>query len=174
MMHKKILRYVTLSLLLAIAIVLNYLESFIPSIGIPGVKLGLANIVILICLYKYKTYEALIVDLLRVVLANLLKGTFLSIAFYMSLVGAMLSFFVMFGLKHIKILKPLTISVIGAVFHVIGQIIVAMIIMQTSGVLLYLPLIMLVSILTGIFNGLVCERIIALKFFESFNEDNYS
>ena len=167
MMHKKILRYVTLSLLLAIAIVLNYLESFIPSVGIPGVKLGLANIVILICLYKYKAYEALIVDLLRVVLANLLKGTFLSIAFYMSLSGAMLSFLVMFLFRYIKRLKPLVISVIGAIFHAIGQIVVALIIMQTSGILLYLPFIMLASIITGVLNGIVCERIIATNLFEN-------
>ena len=166
-MHKKILRYVTLSLLLAIAIVLNYLESFIPSVGIPGVKLGLANIVILICLYKYKAYEALIVDLLRVVLANLLKGTFLSIAFYMSLSGAMLSFLVMFLFRYIKRLKPLVISVIGAIFHAIGQIVVALIIMQTSGILLYLPFIMLASIITGVLNGIVCERIIATNLFEN-------
>lgn len=167
MKHKKILRYVTLSLLLTIAIVLNYLESFIPSIGIPGVKLGLANIVILICLYKYKVYEALMVDLLRVLLANLLKGTFLSIAFYMSLSGAMLSFLVMFLFRYIKTLKPLVISVIGAIFHAIGQIIVALIIMQTSGILLYLPFIMLASIITGVLNGIVCERIIATNIFEN-------
>ncbi|MBO4623409.1 MAG: Gx transporter family protein [Bacilli bacterium] len=171
MKHKKILRYVTLSLLLAIAIVLNYLESFIPSIGIPGVKLGLANIVILICLYKYKVYEALMVDLLRVLLANLLKGTFLSIAFYMSLSGAMLSFLVMFLFRYIKTLKPLVISVIGAIFHAVGQIVVALIIMQTSGILLYLPFIMLASIITGILNGIVCERIIATNLFEILEEN---
>ena len=171
MKHKKILRYVTLSLLLAIAIVLNYLESFIPSIGIPGVKLGLANIVILICLYKYKVHEALMVDLLRVVLANLLKGTFLSIAFYMSLSGAMLSFLVMLLFRYIKTLKPLVISVIGAIFHAIGQIIVALIIMQTSGILLYLPFIMLASIITGILNGIVCERIISTNLFENLEEN---
>lgn len=172
MKHKKILRYVTLSLLLAIAIVLNYLESFIPPVGIPGVKLGLANIVILICLYKYKTYEALIVDLLRVVLANLLKGTFLSIAFYMSLSGAMLSFLIMFLFRYIKRLKPLVISVIGAVFHAVGQIVVALIIMQTSGILLYLPFIMLASIITGVLNGIVCERIIATNLFENLEKNS--
>ena len=167
MRKTRLLRYVTLSLLLAIAIVLNYLESFIPSIGIPGVKLGLANIVILICLYKYKVYEALTVGILRVVLANLLKGTFLSIAFYMSLSGAMLSFLVMFLFMHINKLKPLVISVIGAIFHAVGQIIVVLIILQTSGILLYLPFIMLASIITGVLNGIVCERIIATKLFEN-------
>ena len=172
MKHKKILRYVTLSLLLAIAVVLNYLESFIPSVGIPGVKLGLANIVILICLYKYKTYEALMVDLLRVVLANLLKATFLSIAFYMSLSGAMLSFLIMFLFRYIKRLKPLVISVIGAIFHAVGQIVVALIIMQTSGLLLYLPFIMLASIITGVLNGIVCERIIATNLFENLEKNS--
>ena len=160
-------------MLLALAIGLNFLESFIPSIGIPGVKLGLANIVILICLYKYRVYEALLIDLLRVFLASLLKGTFLSFAFYMSLSGAMLSFIVMFALMHIKKLTILVISVIGAIFHIVGQVIVAVVIMQTSGILFYLPFIMLASIVTGILNGLVSERIIKIKFFENFNEDRY-
>lgn len=171
MRRTKILRYTTLALLLAIAITLNFLESFIPSVGIPGVKLGLANIIILICLYKYKAYEALTVDILRVFLASLLKGTFLSIAFYMSLSGAMLSFFAMFLFRYIKVLKPLVISVIGAIFHAIGQIVVAIIVVQTSGILLYLPFIMLASIVTGVLNGLVCERIIKTKIFENFNEE---
>ena len=173
MMNKTLLRYTTLGMLLALAIVLNYVESFIPSIGIPGVKLGLANIIILVCLYKYRAYEAFVVDMLRVFLASLLKGTFLSIAFYMSMAGALLSFFIMFGLKHIKLLKPLVISVIGAIFHVAGQIIVAIIIMQTSGILLYLPFIMLASIITGILNGIVSEKIMEIKIFENFNENRY-
>lgn len=170
MRKTKILRYATLGMLLALAIIVNYLESFIPSIGIPGVKLGLANIVILVCLYKYKVYEAAIVDILRVFIASLLKGTFLSMAFYMSLSGATLSFIAMLVLKQIKQLKPLVISVIGAIFHSFGQIIVALIYVQTSGILLYLPFIGLASILTGIFNGLVSERIIDSKIFENFNE----
>lgn len=171
MKNKKVLRITTLGLLLALAIAINYLESFIPSIGIPGVKLGLANIIILVCLYTYKWYEALIVDILRVILASILKGTFLSIGFYMSLSGALLSFGAMVAFCQIKVLKPLVISVIGAIFHASGQIIVAIIVMRTSGLLYYLPFIALASIITGILNGVVCERIISLKFMNNFKEE---
>lgn len=171
MKNKVILRYTTLSVLLALAIIVNYLESFIPSVGIPGVKLGLANTVILVAIYKYKVYEALTIDILRVFLTSLLKGTFLSIGFYMSMSGALLSFIAMISFRYIKILKPLVISVIGAIFHATGQIMVALIVMQTSGILLYLPIIMLTSIITGVLNGLVSERIIKSNIFESFQED---
>lgn len=171
-MKNTILKYSVLGVLLALAIAINFVESFIPSIGIPGVKLGLANIVILICIYKFKWYDALIVDILRVFLSSLLKGTFLSIGFYMSLSGAMFSFCAMILLKNIKVLKPLVISVIGALLHSTGQILVAVIIMQTSGIWLYLPFIGLASIVTGIFNGFVCERIINTNIIPDYISEN--
>ena len=117
-----------LGVLTAAAIVIALLESFIPSIGIPGVKMGLANIVILIILYELGIWEAGVVNLLRVLVVSLARGTFLSMGFLMSLTGAALSFgiMVLFYLL-IKKFSIIGVSVIGSVFHVTGQIIIAMI-----------------------------------------------
>ena len=89
--HKMVL----ISVLTASAIVISILESFIPSIGIPGVKLGLANIVILITLYELGVVEAIFVNLVRVLITALVRGTFLSMGFLMSLSGAFLSLGIM-------------------------------------------------------------------------------
>ena len=80
-----------LGVLTSAAIVVSILESFIPSIGIPGVKLGLANILILITLYELGVWEAIVVNTLRVVITGLLRGTIFTMGFYMSLAGAFLS-----------------------------------------------------------------------------------
>ena len=92
--HRPLLRLSIIAMLLAVAIVLSYLESFIP-IWIPGVKLGLANVIILIMLYEFKFYEAGIVDILRILVVALIRGTFMSPTFFMSLSGGILSYFVM-------------------------------------------------------------------------------
>ena len=91
----KVQKMALLGVLTAAAIVIAILESFIPSIGIPGVKMGLANIVILIILYELGIWEAGVVNLLRVLVVSLARGTFLSMGFLMSLTGAALSFGIM-------------------------------------------------------------------------------
>ncbi|MDE6660510.1 MAG: Gx transporter family protein [Anaeroplasmataceae bacterium] len=147
-------RLCIISMLLAMAIVLNILESFIP-IGIPGVKLGLANIIILIMLYEFKPYEALSVNVLRILLVGLLRGNFLSPTFMMSLSGGLLSFLIMYLFSRIKVFSPIGVSVLGAVSHATGQVIIAMIILDTQAVIYYLPLIGLLSIATGILSGII-------------------
>ena len=116
-----------LGVLTAGAIIISIIESFIPSIGIPGVKLGLANIVILIILYEIGVKEAIIVNLTRVVLAGTIRGILFSMGFLMSLAGATLSLTVMILLYLVvKKLSVIGVSVIGSIFHVTGQILVAM------------------------------------------------
>ena len=156
-------RLVTLSVLLTSAIVIGILESFIPAFLIPGVKLGLANIVILLTLLYFKWYEALIVSLLRVLIISLLIGTFLNVTFLMSLFGALASFFVMLLVKKTGIPSLIFISMTGSIAHSVGQILVAMLIIQTPMVLYYLPFILLLSIPTGIFVGLVVKAITKTK-----------
>jgi heptaprenyl diphosphate synthase len=150
-----------LGVLTAAAIVIAILESFIPSIGIPGVKMGLANIVILIILYELGIWEAGVVNLLRVLVVSLVRGTFLSMGFLMSLTGAALSFGVMvlFYLL-IKKFSIIGVSVIGSVFHVTGQIIVAMIFLGSAYIFLYLPIIAISAIITGVFVGITAKLII--------------
>ena len=157
----KVQKMALLGVLTAAAIVIALLESFIPSIGIPGVKMGLANIVILIILYELGIWEAGVVNLLRVLVVSLARGTFLSMGFLMSLTGAALSFgiMVLFYLL-IKKFSIIGVSVIGSVFHVTGQIIIAMIFLGSAYVFLYLPIIAISAIITGVFVGITAKLII--------------
>ena len=157
----KVQKMALLGVLTAGAIVIAILESFIPSVGIPGVKLGLANIVILIILYELGIVEAIVVNLLRVLVVGLVRGTFLSMGFLMSLTGAILSLGVMilFYLL-IKKFSIIGVSVIGSIFHVLGQILIAILFLGTAYIFLYLPIIAISAIITGVFVGIVAKLII--------------
>ena len=157
----KVQKMALLGVLTAGAIVIAILESFIPSVGIPGVKLGLANIVILIILYELGIVEAIIVNLLRVLVVGLVRGTFISMGFLMSLTGAVLSLGIMilFYLL-IKKFSIIGVSVIGSIFHVFGQILIAMLFLGTAYIFLYLPIIAISAIITGVFVGIVAKLII--------------
>ncbi len=157
----KVQKMALLGILTAAAIVIAILESFIPSVGIPGVKLGLANIVILIILYELGIVEAVIVNVLRVIVVGLVRGTFLSMGFLMSLTGCALSLGIMIVFYVlIKKFSIIGVSVIGSVFHVTGQIIIAMIFLGTAYIFLYLPVIAISAIITGVFVGIVAKLII--------------
>ena len=157
----KVQKMALLGVLTAGAIVIAILESFIPSIGIPGVKLGLANIVILIILYELGIVEAVIVNLLRVLVVGLVRGTFLGMGFFMSLTGAVFSLGIMilFYLL-IKKFSVIGVSVIGSIFHVGGQILIAMIYLGTAYIVLYLPVLAISAIITGVFVGIIAKLII--------------
>ena len=157
----KVQKMALLGVLTAAAIVIAILESFIPSVGIPGVKLGLANIVILIILYELGIWEAITVNLLRVLVVSLVRGTFLSMGFLMSLTGCVLSLGIMilFYLL-IKKFSIIGVSVIGSLFHVLGQILIAMIFLGSAYIFLYLPVIAISAIITGVFVGIVAKLII--------------
>ena len=157
----KVQKMALLGVLTAGAIVIAILESFIPSVGIPGVKLGLANIVILIILYELGIVEAIVVNLLRVLVVGLIRGTFLSMGFLMSLTGAVLSLGIMilFYLL-IKKFSIIGVSVIGSLFHVTGQLLIAMFFLGTAYIFIYLPVIAVSAIITGVFVGIVAQLII--------------
>ncbi len=154
-------KLVLIAILTSLAIVLSIAESFIPSIGIPGVKLGLANIVVLIVLYEIGILEAICINLLRVIVTGLVRGTFLSMGFLMSLTGAFLSLGIMilFYLL-IKKFSIIGVSVIGSIFHVTGQIVVAIIFLGTGYMVYYYPIIGISAIITGVFVGAVARVII--------------
>ena len=157
----KVQKMALLGVLTAGAIVIAILESFIPSIGIPGVKLGLANIVILIILYELGIVEAITVNLLRVLVVGLVRGTFLGMGFFMSLTGAVFSLGIMilFYLL-IKKFSIIGVSVIGSIFHVGGQILIAMIYLGSAYIVLYLPVLAISAIITGVFVGIIARLII--------------
>lgn len=149
-------RWSIIAMLLAMAIVLSIVESFIP-VWIPGVKLGLANVIILIMLYEFKAGEAFLVQVLRILLASIMRGTFLGPSFAMSISGGLLAFIVMLILVKIKVFTPLGVSSASAVAHATGQILAAMWILGTTAVMYYLPFIMLLSLGTGILSGFVAD-----------------
>lgn len=146
-----------IAMLMAMATVLSYLESFIP-VFIPGVKLGLANVIILIMLYEFKFYEAGIVDLLRILVVALIRGTLMTPTFLMSLSGGILSYIVMLIFSRIKVFSPIGVSVLGSISHSIGQIIVVIIIINLDAVLYYLPFILVLSLATGILSGFITKE----------------
>ena len=111
---KKLIR---LSSLIALAIVLSILESFVPIFNIPGIKLGLANIVIITTLYIYGFKESLFVSLIRILFVSILRNGLFSL--YFSLVGALFSIVAMFLFKKTK-LSIIGVSIIGSIFHIIG------------------------------------------------------
>lgn len=154
-----------LSIMLALAIVLGYAESFIPS-WVPGVKLGLANLVILILLYTCPLYEAFLVSLLRVFIVALLRGSIFQMPFYMSLAGAVLSFAFM-CLAHFLFenkLHCLTIygvSLLGAFMHSLAQVGVAAIFVEHGfTTFFYFPFISLLSLTSGFLMSFVAEKIL--------------
>ena len=148
----KVRKLVTIAIMVSIAIVLSIIESFIPT-GIPGVKLGLANIVTLVVLYYYSLKEAAFVQFLRVLLVGLIYSGLFSQAFLLSLSGAILSFIIMLTVYLIKKLSIISLSVLSSMAHTIGQILFASFIMKTTSVYLYLPLILTLSIPSGLITG---------------------
>ena len=156
-MNKSLKRWMIIAMLMAMATVLSYLESFIP-VFIPGVKLGLANVIILIMLYEFKFYEAGIVDLLRILVVALIRGTLMTPTFLMSLSGGILSYIVMLIFSRIKMFSPIGVSVLGSISHSIGQIIVVIIIINLDAVLYYLPFILVLSLATGILSGFITKE----------------
>lgn len=157
----KVHKIALLGVLTAAAIVISILESFIPGVGIPGVKLGLANIVILVILYEIGILEAIAVNIFRVVMASALRGTIFSMGFLMSLTGAVFSLTVMIVFYLlIKKFSIIGVSVVGSIFHVTGQILIAMLYLGTAYIVLYLPVIAISAIITGVFVGVVAQLII--------------
>lgn len=157
----KVQKIALLGVLLAATIVIAILESFIPSFTIPGIKLGFANIVILVTLYEVGILEAVFINVVRVLVVSFVRGTFMSMGFFMSLAGAFMSLGIMILLVLlIKKFSIIGVSVIGALFHVTGQILVAMIYMGSIYVVYYLPIIALSAVITGVIVGLVAGAII--------------
>lgn len=138
----------------AIALVIYVLESHIPPIvPVPGVKLGLANAVTLIAMYIVGAKQALFVTVIRIILGNLFVGSIASLMY--SMAGAIACFFVMLLFKKMLNLNQIwAVSVFGAIAHSTAQIIVAIIILNTSSLLYYWFVLLVSSVISGIFTGL--------------------
>ena len=143
----------------ALALIFSYVETMIPfQIGIPGVKLGLANLIVVIALYKTDVKEALLLSVTRVVLSGFIFGNLASILY--SLAGGLLSLAVMALLKKYANLSVIGVSVTGGVFHNIGQLVVAAIVVETYSVIGYLPVLLVAGLITGFVIGTVATEMI--------------
>ncbi len=158
------LRKITrLSMLLALAVVLNIFESMIPILGniTPGSKLGLANVVTLFVIYMYGFKDALLFSFTRVILVGVLRTGLFNISFFLSLGGGILSVIAMFLAHKFTKLSIVGVSVVGAIFHSIGQMILALIILNIPNVIFYLPYLLLLSLPTGILVGMIAKKVIS-------------
>lgn len=153
-------KFTRLSILLSLSIVLNIIESFIPLFNgiIPGFKLGLANVITLYVIYVFGLKEALYVGILRVFLVGLLRTGLFNTNFIFSMSGCILSIIAMFLVKKIN-LSVVGVSITGSVFHSLGQILIAMILLNNN-MLYYLPWLLLLSIPTGIIVGLISKKLL--------------
>ena len=141
-------------MLTALAFILSYVESLVPvTLGIPGVKLGLANLVVLIALYTLDLKGAFVISVVRIILSGLTFGGLFSMLY--SLAGGLLSFAVMAILSRKKLLGTVGVSVCGGVAHNIGQLLVAMAVLETESVWYYFPVLLISGSVAGVLIGLL-------------------
>lgn len=157
-MNKKTYKICILALLLTFSIILSYIEFLLPlNLGIPGIKLGLSNLLTLLVLYTTGKKDAILITLLRVLIMGLLFTGISSMLY--SLAGAITSLTVMLFLYNTHLFKMITISLFSAIFHNIGQILLACYIFKSTGIVYYLPVLVLFGCIAGIIVGLLAYMI---------------
>ncbi|HCA53992.1 MAG: Gx transporter family protein [Acutalibacteraceae bacterium] len=147
-------RMAVYAMLIALAMIFSYVESQVPPFfAVPGMKLGLTNIVVVTALYKLGNGSAMLINVLRIVLVSLLFGGVMSMLY--SLAGGMLSTAVMIVLKKTGKFRVITVSAAGGIAHNVGQIMAAMFVLNTAAVGWYLAILWFTGLLTGILIGLL-------------------
>ncbi len=148
-----------LGLFAAVAIIFGYIESLIPVFaGIPGVKMGLANLAVLFILDRYSWQEAALISVVRILVIGFMFGNLFSIVY--SLAGAALSLTVMNFLKKHSEFSLIGISVAGGVTHNIGQLIVAMIVVSNTSLMVYAPALLVAGVLAGVAIGVLVKEVL--------------
>lgn len=139
-------------MLLALAVIMGYLESLIPIVPmIPGIKLGLANFVIVLVMYLFSIREAVVISVLRIILVGFLLSN-MSMILY-SLAGAVLSLTVMALLKRCQHFSIYGVSMAGGIMHNVGQLLVAGALMGFQAILWYVPFLLMAGLLAGLLIG---------------------
>lgn len=157
-MQSRTRKTAVLGLFIALSLIFSYIESVIPvPLIVPGAKLGLPNTLILLVLYSYGAREAMLVNGARIVLSGFMFGNMFSIIY--SLAGAIVSFGVMLLAKRVQIFPMKAVSILGGVFHNVGQILVAAFLVSGISVMTYLPVLLVAGVLTGLCNGILAEMI---------------
>ena len=147
-----------LALITAAAMILSYIESLLPSVAVPGVKMGLANIAVIFALYRLGWKEALGISLVRVAMVSTLFGSLGALLY--SLSGAVLSLLVMALLKRADRFSSTGVSVAGGVAHNAGQILMAMLLLGNAKLAYYYPILVISGVAGGILTGLTAGMLI--------------
>ncbi|MCM1567901.1 MAG: Gx transporter family protein [Roseburia sp.] len=155
-------RVANAAILTALSMIFGYVESLVPlSAGVPGMKLGLANLVVLTGLYLLSPCEVLVILVARIVLSSFLFGNMSSMIY--SMAGGLAAFLVMLVLKRVKIFSITGVSIAGAVCHNLGQLTVAMLVVKNTKLIYYSPVLMIAGAVAGAVIGIMgrkCRRII--------------
>ena len=155
----KVKNVATLGLCVALAMIMSYIESLFPlNFAVPGIKMGLANIVIIFLLYRMGFGTACAVSLIRVFLVSLLFGNVMMMAY--SIAGAVLSLGLMFLLKKSGKFSVVGVSIAGGVAHNAGQIIMAIILLGAKQIAYYLPVLAVTGTVTGVLIGIAASIVI--------------
>lgn len=148
-----------IGLLVALAFIFSYIEFLIPiNLGIPGVKLGLANLVIIVGMYTIGEKNSFILSMVRIVLVAITFSNMSAMLY--SLAGGILSYAVMVAAKRTKFLSVKGVSAFGGIFHNVGQILAAVLILETKELIYYLPVLMIAGIVSGTVIGLLAAMVI--------------
>ena len=149
----------TAAVLASLALIFSYIEFLIPvSLGIPGIKPGFANIVVVVALYKLGTRTAFMVNVTRILLAAALFGSVFS-ALY-SLAGGLISFAAMAALKRTNFFSTAGVSMAGGVFHNMAQLAIAALLVESTQIFYYFPLLLISGIIAGLLNGVLATLIL--------------
>ena len=152
-MKNKTKKLTFLGMMTCLALVLSYLEALLPAVwaAVPGIKVGLPNIIIILLLYRFSLKEAATVSFVRLILVAMLFGNFMT--FVYSFAGASLSLAVMAILKKTKLFSQVAVSIAGGVSHNLGQIIVAVFVLGTKEIAYYMIVLAVSGTLAGVFIG---------------------
>lgn len=172
MKNTRLQRTVLLAMFATIALTIFVLESMLPPLApIPGIKLGLANVITLVLLLCFNEKDALTVLIVRIILASIFAGQMMSFAY--SLCGGVLCFIIMSIINRLLLKKYVFItSVFGALAHNVGQILVAIVVTGSLSILLYLPTLLISGVITGLFTGL-CAWFAAPRLKQIMNRFHY-
>lgn len=146
-------------LLVAVAMVLSWVEAQIPAFfAVPGIKLGLTNLVVLAALYCLSEKDAVLINLLRILLVGFTFGNMFSLLY--SIAGGLLSGLTMILIKRFGKFDITAVSVAGGIMHNVGQILVAMVVLETKSLLYYLPVLWISGIVAGLVIGLLSKEVV--------------
>lgn len=146
-------------LMVAVAMVLSWVEAQIPAFfAVPGIKLGLTNLVVLAALYCLCEKDAVLINLLRILLVGFTFGNMFSLLY--SIAGGLLSGLTMILMKRFGKFDIAAVSVAGGIMHNVGQILVAMVVLETKSLLYYLPVLWISGIVAGLVIGLISKEVV--------------